>query len=111
MEQPVLDKEEALARLDGDLELWEEIRSIWLSDAGDLLDSVLAAARSKSADALRRAAHAMKGASANVGACRVSAAARAVEVAAPEMDWSRLESLVEVLRAETSRALEELPLA
>ena len=111
MELPVVDKAEALSRLDGDIELWEEIREIWLSDVGSLIDSVEGALAARSAEALRRAAHALKGASANVGASRVSAAAREVEGSAPGADWPALEALVAALRFETETARRELPTA
>lgn len=111
MDLPVVDKAEALSRLDGDLELWEEIREIWLSDVGSLMDSVEAALDARSPETLRRAAHALKGASANVGATRVSATAREVEGSAPAADWTALEVLVAALRAETETARRELPAA
>jgi HPt (histidine-containing phosphotransfer) domain-containing protein len=111
MDLPVVDKAEALSRLDGDLELWEEIREIWLSDVGSLIESVEAALNSRSAEALRRAAHALKGASANVGATRVSTKAREVEGSAPGADWPALEALVAALRLETETARRELPSA
>jgi HPt (histidine-containing phosphotransfer) domain-containing protein len=111
MELPVVDKQEALARLDGDQELWDEIRAIWLADARGLFEVVAQAAESRSSESLRRAAHALKGASANVGAVRVTAAARELELRSVEADWDRLAALLAKLREETDIALRELPLA
>lgn len=101
MDTPVLDREEALERLEGDVELWTEICAIWLEDSGRMLRDVQAAMESKSPEALRRAAHAMKGASANVGAARVAAKANEIERSAPLGDWIALSSRVGELAEET----------
>ena len=55
MDLPIVDKEEALGRLDGDTELWEEIRVIWLDDVPKLLAAVRTALDARSSDGLRRA--------------------------------------------------------
>jgi HPt (histidine-containing phosphotransfer) domain-containing protein len=104
MDLPVVDKEDALGRLDGDVELWNEIRTIWLDDAPNLLAAVRTALDARFADGLRRAAHALKGASANVGAVRVAATARDVERTAPQADWTALEKAVQELSEETESA-------
>lgn len=102
MDLPVLDKDEALGRLEGDLELWNEIREIWLEDVDNLFSAVSTALESRTADGLRRAAHALKGASANVGAALLAAAARDIELASPEADWPVLAAAV----ADLGRKLE-----
>jgi HPt (histidine-containing phosphotransfer) domain-containing protein len=104
MDLPVVDKEDALGRLDGDVELWAEICAIWLDDAVNLLAAVHTALDARSADGLRRAAHALKGSSANVGALRVVAVARDVERDAPQSDWVALEAGVQKLSEETESA-------
>ena len=104
MELPVVEKDEALSRLDGDLELWDEIRNIWLDDVPNLLASVRTALDARSSDGLRRAAHALKGASSNVGAVRVAAVARDIERASPQADWPSLEVVVRRLSEETETA-------
>jgi HPt (histidine-containing phosphotransfer) domain-containing protein len=108
MELPVVDKAEALGRLDGDIELWNEIRGIWLDDVPNLLAGVQAAFEARTSDGLRRASHALKGASANVGAARVAAVARELERASPEADWPALEILVRKLSQEANSARTEL---
>ena len=110
MELPVVDKVEALGRLDGDLELWNEIRTIWLDDVPNLIAGVLAALHARNSDGLRRASHALKGASANVGATRVAAVARDLERASVQANWPELDILVRILSQETDSAKVELSL-
>ncbi len=101
---PVLARDEALARLEGDVDLWNEIRDIWLEDAPSLLAGVTKALQDQSSDGIRRAAHALKGASANVGAVRVAAVAKRIEIAAPECSWGELANFVKALGAEIEDA-------
>lgn len=103
---PVIDHDGAMERLDGDEELWKEIRTIWVEDVPQMLEAVRLALGSKDAEKLRRAAHALKGASSNVGAARVAESARRVEVEAPSSEWVGLEAAVDELGREVSRALE-----
>jgi HPt (histidine-containing phosphotransfer) domain-containing protein len=104
LDLPVLDKEASLVRLDGDTDLWNEIREIWMEDIRNLLAAVVTALEARSSDGLRRAAHAIKGASANVGAVRVAAVARDMEHAAPDADWDALGTAMRALSAETESA-------
>ncbi|MCB9496632.1 MAG: Hpt domain-containing protein [Fibrobacteria bacterium] len=101
---PVVDRDGAMERLDGDEELWGEIRSIWIEDSPQMLSAVLVASSGRSSDGLRRAAHALKGASSNVGATRVAEAARLLEAAAPSEAWETLDLQVESLRREVDAA-------
>jgi HPt (histidine-containing phosphotransfer) domain-containing protein len=86
----VIDREGALSRLDGDEELWMEIRQIWLEDVAEMELAVLKALDSQDADQLRRAAHALKGSSGNVGAAQVAELAKFLEHEAPQAQWSSL---------------------
>lgn len=103
---PVIDHDGAMERLDGDEELWREIRAIWVEDVPHMLETVRAALASKDAEKLRRAAHALKGASSNVGAARVAESARRIELAAPASEWGSLDAEVGELGREVSRALD-----
>lgn len=105
---PVLSRDEALGRLEGDVELWNEIRDIWLEDVPNLMDGVSKALESGVPDALRRAAHALKGASANVGATRVAALAKTIELDAATAEWDSLRRGVERLRREVEDARSQL---
>lgn len=108
MESMILDKEEALGRLEGDLELWNEIRVIWLEDVDGLFEEVTAKLGERSPDGLRRAAHALKGASANVGAARLASVARELEMSALQGAWPDLEALVGRLGKEVEAARDAL---
>lgn len=108
MDGKVIDKEEALGRLEGDLELWNEIREIWLEDVDSLHQAVLANFEGKAADGLRRAAHAIKGASANVGAVRLASVARDLELQSPAADWGALARHVNQLGEEVENAKKAL---
>lgn len=108
METKIIDKEEALGRLEGDLELWNEIREIWLEDVDSLHQAVMATFEGRTADGLRRAAHAIKGASANVGAVRLASVARDLEMQSPAADWTLLATQVERLGQEVESAKKAL---
>ena len=105
---PVLNRDEALGRLEGDVELWNEIRTIWLEDIGNLMDGVAKALQAQATDGLRRAAHALKGASANVGATRVAAVAKQIELASVAGDWPALTNFVANLDSEVDEAKRQL---
>lgn len=105
---PVIDRRGAMERLDNDEELWNEIRAIWAEDVPQMLGAVRDSLAARSPDGLRRAAHALKGASSNVGAVRVAEQARAIETTAPDSDWTALTESVVKLGEEVDRALEAL---
>lgn len=104
----VVDQKGAMERLDNDRELWDEIRAIWIEDAPAMLQVVRDALAASSQDGLRRAAHALKGASANVGATRVAEAARILENEATSSSWESLAAGVAVLDSEVDRAMQAL---
>jgi two-component system sensor histidine kinase/response regulator len=106
--EPVLDKVGALERLEGDKELWDEICGIWMDDHGAMLSAVRDAFDAASDEALRRAAHALKGASANIGAVRVASKAREIELAAGGGDRDLLGRLLLELLDEAERVRVEL---
>lgn len=108
MNGKVIDKDEALGRLEGDLELWNEIREIWLEDVDALHQAVVDTFQQKTADGLRRAAHAIKGASANVGAVRLASVARELELQSPTADWAILSEHVARLGNEVELAKQAL---
>ncbi len=105
---PVVDHQGAMDRLDGDEELWQEIRVIWLEDAPQMLDAVRTACRDRDSEGVKRSAHALKGASSNVGAVRVAEAARHLEVSAPAAEWPILDPGFGVLEREVSLAIDAL---
>ncbi|MFO0864755.1 MAG: PAS domain S-box protein [Gemmataceae bacterium] len=88
---PALDRESALARLDGDEAFFAELTRLFLEDAPELLRSMTSAVEAGDGDGLRRAAHAMKSAAGYLGAASVVAAAGTLESLASrgELDLAR----------------------
>lgn len=105
---PVLNRDEALTRLEGDVELWGEIRDIWLEDIDTLMDGVRKSLESRLPDGIRRAAHALKGPSANVGVTRVASVAKDIELSAMAADWKALAEFVKALAAEVEQAKRQM---
>lgn len=70
--QPVFDLDDFLRRIDGDTELLIEVLGIFLDDTPGLMADLIAGMKSKNATAVERAAHTLKGAAANISACRLS---------------------------------------
>jgi len=77
----IFDKEGALKRLMGDEDLVAEILTAYLGDMPGQLSSLETALENKDMEAVRRIGHTVKGASANIGAIKVSDIAFAVEKA------------------------------
>ena len=70
---------QVLARVGGDRELLAEISRLFVEDAPRHLEHIRAALDARDGDALRRAAHGLKGAAANFDADAVVAASRTLE--------------------------------
>ncbi|MCA9773165.1 MAG: response regulator, partial [Myxococcales bacterium] len=76
---PVFDVDDALIRTGGDVELLRELAELFLDEAAELLVSLRDAVDAGDAERVERAAHALKGSAANIGACGVRAAALRLE--------------------------------
>ena len=94
----ILDREVALARAGGDIELLREIATLFLENYSHWLNDLRGAVSSGNAHAIERSAHALKGSVANFGA------GRAVEAAAQIENMGRRGDLAEV--AEVLHTLE-----
>jgi HPt (histidine-containing phosphotransfer) domain-containing protein len=81
--EPVLDRDviDSLRQLnqDGEPDLVAEVFTLFLHDAPQRLAAIEAALKARDAVALQRAAHALKGAAANVGAVRLQRLCRELE--------------------------------
>jgi signal transduction histidine kinase/DNA-binding response OmpR family regulator/HPt (histidine-containing phosphotransfer) domain-containing protein len=71
--------DEVLARVGGDRELLADMARLFVEDAPRTIDRIREALDARNADALRRAAHTLKGAAANFEATELVTAARALE--------------------------------
>jgi len=78
----VLDLNTTLDNLGGDPELLQEILEYFMEMAPQQMDQLQAAVESQDVEAVDLQAHSMKGGSANVGAVRLSAVARDLELLA-----------------------------
>ena len=96
----VFDVAHARARLGGDRRLLRELITIFRADAPALLERIRKAATSKDAEALRRAAHALKGALGTLDAPRAYQAAIGVEEAARSGDLSKARARIDALSEE-----------
>lgn len=88
-QEPILDLEHLLTFTDGDMELESELSVLFLSSAEAYLDAMSRALCDGAS--WTSSVHALKGASANLGALRVAALARAAEHQEP--DGSTLEKI------------------
>ena len=77
--QPLLDRELALVRVGGDIDLLKEIASLFLEMYPEVLEEIRYAADHKDAKALERSAHGLKGSVANFGAATAVESARNLE--------------------------------
>lgn len=105
---PLLNRSEALSRMDEDEELYLEIYVLFQEDTPRQIDALR---RSFAADDLTmvgRLAHSIKSAAANVGANRLALLCHEVETAVLGANRARLEMLVPLL-AETMTLLMEMP--
>ena len=73
------DQEAALGRVGGDLDLLKEIAGVFLDDCPRSLAELREAAERGDCASVERAAHTLKGASANFGAARLVSAALRIE--------------------------------
>ena len=96
--EPVIDLEHLRSFTDGDPQLEDELLTLFLSTADTYLARMAQALAT--GEPWTAAAHALKGASANLGACRVMALALAAEHAAADAEQlEALRAAIEDVRA------------
>lgn len=81
--EPPIDLAQAEARFGG-AERWGKLLGIYLEDTGDRIGKIIAAVDARDLDTVRKEAHSVKGASAQVGAEPMRRRAEAAELAARE---------------------------
>jgi signal transduction histidine kinase/CheY-like chemotaxis protein len=94
-----------LARIGGDADLLADISRIFIAGAPKHLEQIRAAIDAGDADALRRAAHALKGAAANFDAADLVAAARSLEEMGRTGDLARAEPLLNTVGVAMERVV------
>ena len=93
----VFDRAALLDRVGGDEEFLEEVLNVFLADIPGQVAALREGLEKSDTDMVRRRAHSIKGAAANVGALRLQKAAREIEEAAEAGDMSKAASLVETV--------------
>jgi HPt (histidine-containing phosphotransfer) domain-containing protein len=106
--EPVLDLENALARLGGDRELFGEMAGYMMEDAPPLLEQLRKAVAANDALAVRMKAHALKGLIAGCGGVRATSAAQALEHTGESGNLKQADSQTETLDCELNRLFEAL---
>ena len=99
-QERAIDLDAALERVEGDRGLLEEIATLFAEESAKNLREIREARDAGDAALLERLAHTMKGASANIGAVRVSRAALALEQLARTGQLAHARSKVLVLESE-----------
>ena len=98
----------ALARMEGDRELLEEITGLFADEAVRALAEMRQAVQANDAPLLERLAHTLKGSSANISATSVCQASLALEMHARAKNMTKAREQIETLQAELARLLPEL---
>ena len=104
-----IDLAKALERMGGDQQLFADVVRVFLEDCPERLAAIKTAVDQRNADAIRRSAHALKGAASNLAANDVFEAANTLErlgaearLDAAEAAWRRLSGaaaeLLDILR-------------
>lgn len=99
----VLDLEKASEQMGGDEELLKEVLQIFINDVPKKLFELHDAFDKQDRELIRRAAHSIKGASANIAADCVRAVAFKLEKMADEADPDDIRQLLEALEHEIRR--------
>ena len=98
----------ALARLDGDRELFDEMAQRFREGCPKIMDDIRSAVDTRDAWALEHHAHDLKGWSANLGAAAVSHAAAALEDCARSGNLEQADDLLKTLKLSLDHLLPEL---
>jgi CheY-like chemotaxis protein/HPt (histidine-containing phosphotransfer) domain-containing protein len=104
----LLKSTEAIERLDGDVELLEELWEIFITEVPALLKEIDHTVNAGDFSLLERNAHTLKGMSANIGATIVEDRAAKLEVAARNSESHEIDKFHTMLKKETDMVLREL---
>jgi two-component system sensor histidine kinase/response regulator len=101
--EEIFDRAAALARVDGDVKLLEELAGLFLADSARLLSAVAEAVARADAEALEHAAHALKSSVGNFAARAAYAAAARLEMLGRHGDLAEAQEAYAALRQEIER--------
>jgi two-component system sensor histidine kinase/response regulator len=105
---PLVNRQELMLRLDGNLDLLRTVVSSFLEGAPENLDAIRAAVDSNNAESLYKLAHKLKGAVGNFSAAAVNRAALRLETIAQERDLSQAREAYQELAGMIERLTPEL---
>jgi HPt (histidine-containing phosphotransfer) domain-containing protein len=108
MDISVFDKNAALDRLGGDLDLLIELAGMFLEDCPRMLDGIESALDSGDSDSVQRLAHSLKGAVGNFSAKAAFDVAQGLEDIGREGDLSRAQATFSDLKQELERLMPAL---
>jgi HPt (histidine-containing phosphotransfer) domain-containing protein len=103
----VLDVVQALERMEGDRELLEELAHLFTDEWPKSVAEIEGALKAGDTTELERLAHGLKGAAANVGAKRLSAAALEMEKISAARNFKSIPGQWEIVKEEAAALLEE----
>ena len=98
---PVFDQDALLIRLEGKGDLVLKLLSLFDTAVMKNMDDLEKGAAERNCEQLRKAAHAIRGAAANIGAMRICNAAERLEQAAAKSELCKAVSLIKVIEDET----------
>jgi two-component system, sensor histidine kinase and response regulator len=105
---PVVDEEELMDRLSGDMDLLRELVPLFLEDSPSMIADIREAIHSQDPDALRKAAHSLKGAVGNFSAYPAYRAAFRLEDMGTQETLDQADEALGVLEQEMERLQEAL---
>jgi signal transduction histidine kinase/CheY-like chemotaxis protein len=106
--QPIFEPQRALDFTDGDGDLLHEVIELYLGERHTLLAEIREAQRAEDGEALRRAAHTVKGTVATFAAEPAREAALSLELMAEANDWSRTAGAIDELEVRLAELAEAL---
>ncbi|MFP4256875.1 MAG: Hpt domain-containing protein [Desulfosalsimonas sp.] len=104
----IFDKKDFFDRVEGDLELARQLGEMFLDDTRETMELIRDRIGQKDADGVMRAAHSLKGASANLSALRLHRISRDLEEAAKENSLARAAEIFPALEDEVANFTTEL---
>lgn len=103
-----LDRELALSRVGGDLELLQEIALLFLSDSERMAREIENSVKARDPKALDRSAHMLKGCVSNFGAQRLYELSLTLERMGRGGDLTNVDDVYEMLKAEITQLENDL---
>jgi HPt (histidine-containing phosphotransfer) domain-containing protein len=98
-----IDRDVALARVEGDVELLQDLAQIFLEELPQLTDRLRTGLACDDSKAVQHAAHALKGSAGNFAATAVFELAKQLEAMGRDGDLSQAPTTYEALEAELDR--------